>query len=293
MKSPKSNAFTLIELLVVIAIIAILAAILFPVFAQAKAAAKKTVCLSNLKQLGLGEVMYAGDFDDTFGGIEKADYSSYYGYINGWNNSYFTDNHAGFVDINWQTQITPYLKSDGKGSLRTCPVAIDTSKPTGPNNSETTTNSANNTAEGCVNTTGTASSACSSYVMNGITNFKSTTVVPAPSTTILFEESANLKSVAEVAPWNYGARNYDASQPFEWLVFDAPYLDNNHNNGGNYAYIDGHAKYSIKSGVKFSAFGATFCGGKNGTLDATTLSLSSVTATANTNSSIACDTTAF
>jgi len=58
------RAFTLIELLVVIAIIAILAAILFPVFAQAKAAAKKTVCLSQTKQVGLGSLMYAGDFDD-------------------------------------------------------------------------------------------------------------------------------------------------------------------------------------------------------------------------------------
>lgn len=58
------RGFTLIELLVVIAIIAILAAILFPVFAQAKEAAKKTACLNNLKQIGLGAVMYAGDFDD-------------------------------------------------------------------------------------------------------------------------------------------------------------------------------------------------------------------------------------
>jgi prepilin-type N-terminal cleavage/methylation domain-containing protein/prepilin-type processing-associated H-X9-DG protein len=58
------KGFTLIELLVVIAIIAILAAILFPVFAQAKAAAKKTSCLSNLKQQGLGALMYGGDNDD-------------------------------------------------------------------------------------------------------------------------------------------------------------------------------------------------------------------------------------
>ncbi len=59
------KAFTLIELLVVIAIIAILAAILFPVFAQAKAAAKKTQGLSNQKQVSLGITMYIGDVDDT------------------------------------------------------------------------------------------------------------------------------------------------------------------------------------------------------------------------------------
>jgi prepilin-type N-terminal cleavage/methylation domain-containing protein/prepilin-type processing-associated H-X9-DG protein len=60
----KVRAFTLIELLVVIAIIAILAAILFPVFAQAKAAAKKTQSLSNQKQIITGAMLYAGDNDD-------------------------------------------------------------------------------------------------------------------------------------------------------------------------------------------------------------------------------------
>jgi len=60
------KAFTLIELLVVIAIIAILAAILFPVFAQARESARKASCLSNTKQLGLGIMMYVQDYDEVY-----------------------------------------------------------------------------------------------------------------------------------------------------------------------------------------------------------------------------------
>lgn len=62
----KTRAFTLIELLVVIAIIAILAAILFPVFARAREQARKTNCISNLKQVGLAIHMYLQDYDERF-----------------------------------------------------------------------------------------------------------------------------------------------------------------------------------------------------------------------------------
>ena len=62
----RKRAFTLIELLVVIAIIAILAAILFPVFARAREQARKTTCLSNLKQIGLSALMYVQDYDEQF-----------------------------------------------------------------------------------------------------------------------------------------------------------------------------------------------------------------------------------
>jgi prepilin-type N-terminal cleavage/methylation domain-containing protein/prepilin-type processing-associated H-X9-DG protein len=62
----RKRAFTLIELLVVIAIIAILAAILFPVFAQAREKARQTSCLSNIKQTTLGTLMYIQDYDETF-----------------------------------------------------------------------------------------------------------------------------------------------------------------------------------------------------------------------------------
>jgi len=63
MRTQHSAGFTLIELLVVIAIIAILAAILFPVFARARESARKTTCLSNLRQIGVSSLMYAGDYD--------------------------------------------------------------------------------------------------------------------------------------------------------------------------------------------------------------------------------------
>jgi prepilin-type N-terminal cleavage/methylation domain-containing protein/prepilin-type processing-associated H-X9-DG protein len=89
MRSRQQRGFTLIELLVVIAIIAILAAILFPVFARARESARRTQCASNLKQLGMAVTMYLQDFDDTFPygenwhGFTQAEDSAYFrGYYN-------------------------------------------------------------------------------------------------------------------------------------------------------------------------------------------------------------------
>jgi len=73
MRNRKRQGFTLIELLVVIAIIAILAAILFPVFAQAKRAAKGTVAISGAKQMGLAQLMYTNDSDDAFSPVVEYD----------------------------------------------------------------------------------------------------------------------------------------------------------------------------------------------------------------------------
>ncbi len=111
-----ARGFTLIELLVVIAIIAILAAILFPVFARAREAARSTSCLSNLKQFGTAWLMYAQDYDETFcvvnGGTDPTGNLFYY-----WDSVY--DASTGQFDIS-QGLIQPYMKS---APIVDCPSA--------------------------------------------------------------------------------------------------------------------------------------------------------------------------
>ncbi len=92
----KRSGFTLIELLVVIAIIAILAAILFPVFAQARDKARSAQCLSNTKQIGLALLQYAQDYDETFPPSRFAN---------------VTD--SGGRNTPWSVSIFPYVKNVG------------------------------------------------------------------------------------------------------------------------------------------------------------------------------------
>ena len=108
MKSTKIRdykAFTLIELLVVIAIIAILAAILFPVFARARENARRSSCQSNLKQIGLGMLQYSQDYDEKL-------VNAWFG-PNGYDNSGPTNGR-----YKWMDAIQPYIKST---QLFTCP----------------------------------------------------------------------------------------------------------------------------------------------------------------------------
>mgnify|MGYP001598472054 CR=1 FL=1 len=98
--STRVAGFTLIELLVVIAIIAILAAILFPVFAKARAQARKIACVSNMKQIGLGFMMYVQDYDETLPAFRAVRSDA----------DWWTPRM-----ITWRDAITPYIKSGSRG----------------------------------------------------------------------------------------------------------------------------------------------------------------------------------
>jgi len=109
-KATRFQGFTLIELLVVIAIIAILAAILFPVFARARENARRSACQSNMKQIGLGFLQYAQDYDEKF--------------------PYFFDSDQdenGNGGLRWAPLLQPYIKSQ---QLFVCPS--DSSAPPNP-----------------------------------------------------------------------------------------------------------------------------------------------------------------
>jgi len=96
----RSGGFTLIELLVVIAIIAILAAILFPVFAQAREKARSASCLSNQKQIALAFSMYSQDYDETYPPAVDP-----------------------VTNLWWEQSVSPYIKSGNVGGILTCPSA--------------------------------------------------------------------------------------------------------------------------------------------------------------------------
>ncbi|MBS1727083.1 MAG: prepilin-type N-terminal cleavage/methylation domain-containing protein [Armatimonadetes bacterium] len=236
----RNKAFTLIELLVVIAIIAILAAILFPVFAQAKAAAKKTSCLSNQKQLALGATMYATDVDDIFPYDNGGDPgNTYYGqpYVNG-----AMDPTA---PTNWVRSVYPYIKNM---QIYSDAVAIDQDGHNG---------------WGCFDNNGAVTAFCGSAAFNAIAEGKTVTAMPEPASTVIISEKSQKQKVSQSAPsWN-GMSDSNCPNVIGKPTTnrcptgtDGPTTHVNHE-GGNFGFADGHAKYSKKSQMKYSNFGWT------------------------------------
>ncbi len=228
-----NSGFTLIELLVVIAIIAILAAILFPVFAKAREKARQTTCLSNEKQLGLGFLQYVQDYDELFPcGI--------------WKSAYGANGPANYVGSGWAGQIYTYVKST---AVYQCPD--DTTQPT---------------------TNGTYTLYPLSYALNNqVGNIPMNKFVNVTDTNILLEttgQTVNMTDIAETGSTPYhsgldfgtdsaftdmtgtatccirspGGFNYTVGPTTGPTQYPGPNTGR-HSDGSNWLMADGHAKW--------------------------------------------------
>ncbi len=218
------RGFTLIELLVVIAIVAILAAILFPVFAQAKEAAKRTVCLSNERQLGAAFALYAGDADDRLPNAVSPNAGA--GLARG-----FLDSAA---EDGWARGVLPYVKSVG---IFRCPSA------------------------GARSAAGGALSAIPGdgnvgYVLNGVADGKDLAVFPSPSGTILLHELAQYSRASQVRPL-HSPFSQNGTKPWTegWRYFAHPLYDAVHAGGANLLFADAHARFVPRGAVTYAMFG--------------------------------------
>ena len=267
MRRIQKRAFTLIELLVVIAIIAILAAILFPVFAQAKVAAKKTVSLSNMKQLGTATNIYLSDSDDVFpvvgivtaqdtamvnaagGCIAPVGWVDRYaacGSDPGWNDTRFPNN--------WAKQLFPYTKST---ALYLNPANVNTGMVNKPN------------------AVGTG------YVYNDAASAQSASKSSAPADLVLFQGWGINTREAGAYPDKYGwapngrigadglfefgagEQNVFSGTPMQYNPpgmplchdLDVRIMGNSFNGGDSYAFADGHAKFFKRNAISFRNFG--------------------------------------
>jgi prepilin-type N-terminal cleavage/methylation domain-containing protein/prepilin-type processing-associated H-X9-DG protein len=241
-----TSAFTLIELLVVIAIIAILAAILFPVFAQARAKARQAACLSNMKQISTGLMMYTQDYDEVLPGNDSTIYtpgSPHGEYADAGIASRTT---IGFLDTdptkvlrNWGRDIQPYIKNT---QVYMCPDSV-------PRNSLSATPSATY-AE-----TNDPRGANASYLLNGVTATKALAAIPAPADIIYIQEYKAKSRVSQVRP-----RQVPNVTPPTFDQLNHMWFDVQHNGGGNLLFCDGHAKFRKKSGIMYKEFGLNTSG---------------------------------
>lgn len=255
----RMNGFTLIELLVVIAIIAILAAILFPVFAQAKEKARQATCASNEKQIGLAMMMYIQDYDETFPeSVFAADPTQpYYGGSN-WSSSPC-----------WDTVIAPYIKNGVAGTqtqdwnnighgghIFVCPSDAQDRQSWMPDSIERKTYSTASSWGGGptdILHEGVFPKLDTPNPSNGLYNrTRAMADIPAPSQSLAIVEYPFDQSASN---WNQNPQVYEAvqQQMFDggsnWWdatgIADAqkPKNQPRHSGGWNYIFADGHVKW--------------------------------------------------
>jgi prepilin-type N-terminal cleavage/methylation domain-containing protein/prepilin-type processing-associated H-X9-DG protein len=201
------RGFTLIELLVVIAIIAILAAILFPVFAKAREKARQTSCLSNCKQIMLAFHMYVQDFDEKFMPHTSGSRPDGYRY-------------------SWVVVLTPYIKND---QIWRCPSSQLQNVP------GTWEQTGGYKLNNCGYTIPDNPATGIFHVMPTLAQF------PQPAETIIIGDGYDWGSCQVL-----GADQYDFGADIPWfnsLAAGQSAFCGRHNGGANFGFCDGHAKW--------------------------------------------------
>ncbi len=210
MKRHPYHGFTLIELLVVIAIIAILAAILFPVFARAREKARQTSCLSNVKQICLSFMMYAQDYDETMPMGVYGDWQTYWDTKVDWSGNVIGDG-----------LITPYTKNQ---QIAQCPSikGISSDRPYSGY-------AYNVSYIGCNPAEGATPAALAE--------------ISKPSETVMVADSAIWSSFTNEV---YGNNLLRAPSHPHTAWDPGPNVHFRHNGTANVGYCDGHAKATAK-----------------------------------------------
>lgn len=237
----RSRAFTLIELLVVIAIIAILAAILFPVFAQAKVAAKKTSALSAVKQIGLGSVMYSSDSDDMMMPKLRLGYGP--------------DQGGGDPQIamTWDKLVQPYIKSY---ALLMCSEDSGTKYDSSYGKVRRSFSMASNAFRGVqINSTWSAANWGTSATQTWM-GANSATMFPQPADTVAFGQKFLQIFTSDTNAWNLpdwqNGVKFDNTRRDDMPSSDARAqygeIANRYNGGAVWAYVDGHAAFLKANG---------------------------------------------
>lgn len=200
----KHSGFTLIELLVVIAIVAILAAILFPVFARARENARRSSCQSNLKQLALGVMQYTQDYDEKFPVVYVSSVAPYTA-----NNPY-----------GWADAVQPYLKSV---QIFQCP-----SERTAPNSDPTSSGY----------TDYSMNMMLSSDIGGNFMNGRTLADLTKPTLTVMHLDDYSWRSRSH----NWGCKVSTACATAGLATLDAA-VSTRHLEGQNFSFCDGHVKW--------------------------------------------------